>query len=208
MLGYPPGADPPRPGTPQEQTPPWTRHPPRADTPPLDQARPRTRHPPPGSWLQHTVYERSVRILLECILVSNLRSTSVKSKYDMSQNGPIFQSLGSLLTYTTRSTLVTWYCPKVLCDTGEKINSIRDIIEHYGFYFLSQLCDNMTLSTVVYLDHLNCLWSLCEVWLPLMCGNVMDFRYADSGYLQKYFCNARPLCSLIKISLVPIALLC
>ena len=44
-------ADPPRPG----------RHPP--PTPP-DQA-----HPPPGSRLQHTVYERPVRILLECILV-------------------------------------------------------------------------------------------------------------------------------------------
>ena len=43
---------------PLEQTPsPWSRQPPReADT-------------PPGSRLQHTVYERPVRILLECILV-------------------------------------------------------------------------------------------------------------------------------------------
>ena len=50
MLEYPP---PPRgPDThPREQTPPW------------DQA------PPPGSRLQHTVNERPVRILLECILV-------------------------------------------------------------------------------------------------------------------------------------------
>ena len=39
--------------------PPWDQ----ADTPP-DQA-----DPPPGSRLQHTVYERPVRILLECILV-------------------------------------------------------------------------------------------------------------------------------------------
>ena len=30
---------------------------------------PRSRQPPPGSRLQHTVYERPVRILLECILV-------------------------------------------------------------------------------------------------------------------------------------------
>ena len=72
----PPGADPPGPGTPPwEQTPPdqahppgsrppQTRHtPPGADTPP----RPGT---PPGSTLQHTVNERPVRILLECILVN------------------------------------------------------------------------------------------------------------------------------------------
>ena len=70
----PPGADP------WEQTPPRTDHPPRPDTPPEqnphppgadppDQTPPRSRHPPPGSRLQHTVYERPVRILLECILV-------------------------------------------------------------------------------------------------------------------------------------------
>ena len=88
--------------TPQEQTPPWSRHPPGADnpreqTPPLgadippsrhslrnrhppEQIPPGSRHPPeqtppgkqtppPGSRLQHTVNERPVRILLECILV-------------------------------------------------------------------------------------------------------------------------------------------
>ena len=42
--------------------PPRQGDPPRADTP-------GTRPPPPGSRLQHTVYERPVRILLECILV-------------------------------------------------------------------------------------------------------------------------------------------
>ena len=70
---HPPGPDtsttthPPRPDT--------TTHP-GADTP-LDQTPPPgadpyppgSRHPPPGSRLQHTVYERPVRILLECILV-------------------------------------------------------------------------------------------------------------------------------------------
>ena len=79
---------------PLKQTPPPSRHPPpRADpldqapTPPLEQTppplwsrHPRTRHPPgpgtppeqrtpPGSRLHHTVNERPVRILLECILV-------------------------------------------------------------------------------------------------------------------------------------------
>ena len=52
---HPPGADTPPPGAdtpPQEQT-----HPPGADT-------------PPGMRLWHTVNERPVRILLECILVS------------------------------------------------------------------------------------------------------------------------------------------
>ena len=67
-LPDPPGAEPP-----------WPRHPP---TRPLSGADPcpRTRHPPgsrppgadthpPGSRLQYTVYERPVRILLECVLV-------------------------------------------------------------------------------------------------------------------------------------------
>ena len=47
-------ADPPGPG----------RHPPQQGEPPL-----RTRQTPPGRGLQHTVNERPVRILLECILV-------------------------------------------------------------------------------------------------------------------------------------------
>ena len=77
--------------TPQEQTPPGSRspqeqtHPPGADTireqtcPPgsrhtsQEQTPPGSRHPqadtPPGSRLRHTVNERPVRILLECILV-------------------------------------------------------------------------------------------------------------------------------------------
>ena len=71
MLGYhPPGADPPGPGTPP---PPGTRPPPGPGRP-LPPPGP-GRHPPgpgrhpPGSRLQNTVYERPVRILLECILV-------------------------------------------------------------------------------------------------------------------------------------------
>ena len=82
---HPPGPDtptppdqthhPPGPGTPPPPT--RTRHttpsPPGPDTPPtrhtpLDQ----THHPPPGSRLRHTVYERPVRILLECILVETI----------------------------------------------------------------------------------------------------------------------------------------
>ena len=76
---------------PQEQTPPKGRHPPRADLPgqtPSSRAdtpgtdAPKSRHPPsrhppeqtpptpPGSRLRHTVNERPVRILLECILVT------------------------------------------------------------------------------------------------------------------------------------------
>ena len=51
-------------------TPPRTRHPPGPATHPPDQAPPRPGTPlSPVSWLQHTVYERPVRILLECILV-------------------------------------------------------------------------------------------------------------------------------------------
>ena len=43
---------------------PWTRQTPRKQADPPDQA-----DPPWGSRLQHTVYERPVRILLKCILV-------------------------------------------------------------------------------------------------------------------------------------------
>ena len=54
---------------PPDQAPsPWNR-PPRADTPTPTPPRPAPPPPPPGSRLQHTVYERPVRILLECILV-------------------------------------------------------------------------------------------------------------------------------------------
>ena len=61
----PPGADTPTPGA---------DHCPRADIPP-EQTPPEadipgSRHPP-RSRLQHTVYERPVRILLECILVKS-----------------------------------------------------------------------------------------------------------------------------------------
>ena len=48
--------------TPPGSRPPWIRHQPGADTP-------WSRHPP-GSRHQHTVNERPVHILLECILVS------------------------------------------------------------------------------------------------------------------------------------------
>ena len=58
------GESPPGPGRPpdgelpQMENPPGTRQTPQMEKP-----------PPPGSRLQHTVYERPVRILLECILV-------------------------------------------------------------------------------------------------------------------------------------------
>ena len=53
MLGYPP----PGPGTPHGPA-------------PLEQTPPRDQTPPTGNRLQHTVNERPVRILLECILVT------------------------------------------------------------------------------------------------------------------------------------------
>ena len=72
MLGYHPlGADTPRSRhPPPDQTP----LPPGADTPPEQtQAPPPDQTPPsPGSRRQHTVNERPVRILLECILVKYL----------------------------------------------------------------------------------------------------------------------------------------
>ena len=61
MLGYTPLTRPPF-----DQTPP-TRHPPTRHPP--DQTPPGPDTPPPGSRLQHTVNERPIRILLECVLV-------------------------------------------------------------------------------------------------------------------------------------------
>ena len=46
-----------------------TRSPPAPGTPPRPGTPPGPGRSPPGSRLQHTVYERPVRILLECILV-------------------------------------------------------------------------------------------------------------------------------------------
>ena len=59
----PPGADPPEQTSPWDQTPPWKQTLPRADTPLW------SRQLPPKSRLRHTVNERPVHILLECILV-------------------------------------------------------------------------------------------------------------------------------------------
>ena len=64
----------------RQTRPPWSRHPrpPRSGRPPgadpPDQADP----PPPGSRLKHTVNERPVRILLECILVVRGSSLCVR----------------------------------------------------------------------------------------------------------------------------------
>ena len=55
--------------TPWEQTPPPPTRPPGPDTPPGADTPPGPDTPPPWSRQHHTVYERPVCILLECILV-------------------------------------------------------------------------------------------------------------------------------------------
>ena len=65
----PPGPDPPR------TRPLWSRHPP-SRPPGADPPTPR------GSRLQHTVYERPVRILLECILVANVIVSDLYQRLD------------------------------------------------------------------------------------------------------------------------------
>ena len=79
----PPGADPPGADTPLEQTPPPEQTPPLEQTPPKQTPpRPDT---PPGSRLQHTVNERPVRILLECILVNYLKICSTFYKNEINR---------------------------------------------------------------------------------------------------------------------------
>ena len=77
MLGYQPPRSRPPPGTrhPPGSRPPWdappgSRHPPWDQAPVLGADTPSGADTPPGSRLRHTVNERPVRILLECILVS------------------------------------------------------------------------------------------------------------------------------------------
>ena len=59
--------------------PPWARHPPQTRHPPDQTPTPGPDTTPPGpdtpleSRLQHTVNERPVRILLECILVKSVQ---------------------------------------------------------------------------------------------------------------------------------------
>ena len=55
---------------PRWRTPPGMENPPGSRTPPGWRTPPGNGEPPPRSRLQHTVYERPVRILLECILVN------------------------------------------------------------------------------------------------------------------------------------------
>ena len=73
MLGYhPPPLD--------QSDPPGQGRPPRPGRPPRTRQRPpRDRQTPPlGSRLQHMVYERPVRILLECIIVIICTGTWIK----------------------------------------------------------------------------------------------------------------------------------
>ena len=74
--GIPPGPDTPRADTPPG---PDTPLPPGADSPTSEQTPWEQTPPPPESRLQHTVYERPVRILLECILVANFSSQEYKA---------------------------------------------------------------------------------------------------------------------------------
>ena len=74
MLGYTPpkSRQPPKSRHPQSRHPSKSRHPPETDTPPGSRHPPQEQTPPSRSRLRHTVNERPVRILLECILVIGL----------------------------------------------------------------------------------------------------------------------------------------
>ena len=70
------GRTPPGRENPLARRPPWQEDPPARRTPPSRENPPpgRRHHPPWGSRYQHTVNERPVRILLECILVFTIFS--------------------------------------------------------------------------------------------------------------------------------------
>ena len=72
-----PGQTPPRPDTPQDQTLPPDQTTPRTRPPRPPPPRPHTPPPPPRSTLRHTVNERLVHVLLECILIK--KTSSIQS---------------------------------------------------------------------------------------------------------------------------------
>ena len=70
---------------------------------------------PPGSRLKHTVYERPVRILLECILVFTIKiQTSEMLSYVYLSGAALTDTVASSL-YTKNSILVFRYEPYVYC---------------------------------------------------------------------------------------------
>ena len=98
--------------------PPRTRRTPRdqADVPPM------TRKTPPGSRLQHTVYERPVRILLECILVLEMQTDS---------------KLATLVTLTSLLETNTVICIKII-DTDVKVNLLLVASRTHCIFYLSR----------------------------------------------------------------------
>ena len=124
-MPYPPGWRAPPPGW---RTPPWMENPPRWRTPPgwrtppqdgdppgwrppLDGEPPRM-ETPPGSRLQHTVYERPVRILLECILVFSALTLQDEYLYRVFMaSPPIMPSLHLTFWQHLLTTLSLAPCP-------------------------------------------------------------------------------------------------
>ena len=150
MLGYHPprSRQPPGPDTPLDQTPrsrhhpprpepPWSRHhpPPRADTTPLDQNPPRPDTPPEqtplGSRRQHTVNERPVCILLECILVKYRFCTWITT------------------TGSPNLTKVKWYFLKYWCQS-EVFFILREKIAHYSRVLVVSGTQFMLIQTYIY----------------------------------------------------------
>ena len=84
-------------------TPPGSRHPSREQTPPRANT-PRSRHPPPHSRLRHTVNERPVCILLECILVYLDETIACKYTVPQISRSENFLSVLILKSYPLSST--------------------------------------------------------------------------------------------------------
>ena len=104
---HPPGTDPPGPDTPPDQT-------------PLDQTPPPRSRPPPGSRLQHTVNERPVRILLECILVAGffyIRNFTLDA-IGISEPYIFFQFILCVLDVVVELCCYCYYCCCCCCCFG------------------------------------------------------------------------------------------
>ena len=143
--------------TPQEQTPPRSRHPPPgADTPweqtppPQEQTPPRVADTPPEqSRLRHTVNERPVRILLECILVSNIFGR-IAWNFAVSQRQ--FQGTINLNTFRELLFCLSMFCTVLFLGmdfTGPRTVAFTTFIYMwYGLLVKSNLYTNLLFQNI------------------------------------------------------------
>ena len=139
-----PGADTPRSRHLREQTPPRSRH-----------------HPPPPTRLQHTVYERPVRILLECLLVY------VKNSFPQLLQNNSTQLFLFLFFSMVDWTVCAWWWDEFCCVARVDQKSGYNITKLYYIHPCTALFFCNGPVTPVFHSAITIVWKLCELFLAL-----------------------------------------